>query len=209
MEGSVLWSQENYDEREEFARSVRISLLGVTPCTGVSFRPTQSTLNDDWRNWCEKVFCTIIGPVFRETCQLAAELKLREIVELDLMLGQNLGGVSAGLIKAARPFIEGKENMRGHREWRKYMLKIDSGEAPGHLPVVFALHSVLFRLPLTCALQAYAWLEWKAGHLAIGKYWQAGCAEEPPDQFLEVKKQIVRIIHPESSDGNESGLRVV
>ena len=38
------WSQSKYDEREEFARSVKISLLGVTPTNVASFRPNRDTL---------------------------------------------------------------------------------------------------------------------------------------------------------------------
>jgi hypothetical protein len=209
MEASILWSQESYSEKEEFARSVRISLLGVSPSGLGSFCPKAATLEGDWQEWCQNIFGQTIGPIFRDTYHLATELKLREIADLDVVLGEKLGHISPALIAAAHPFVGGKENMRGHCEWRKYRLKIDSGAAPGHLPVVFALHSVLFRLPLTCALQAYAWLEWKTGLITIGKYSQAGIPEDPPAQFLEVKNQIVRIIHSESTDGSKFGLRVV
>lgn len=211
MEGSILWSQSDYDEREEFARAVKISLLGVTPIAGAaSFKPRKSSVDEDWADWCDSTFERITGPVFHDTYNLAAELKLREIAAIDQKLTVQLGETSPGLIAASRPFIEGKEQMRGHREWRKYVLKLESGDAPGHLPVMFALHSAMFRLPLTLALQSYAWLEWKTGHHAIDKSRSAGYPDEPPPLFLEVKPHISRIINPpREEDDLESGLRVV
>ena len=152
----------------------------------------------------------MIGPIFRDTFHLGTNLQLREIVELDEALGANLGENSANLIAASQPFIEGKGEMRGHREWRKYILKMEADEAPGHLPVIFALHSVLFRLPLVCAMQSYAWLEWKLGHYLVEQSSLAGYPEEPPPLFLEVKPEIARILtqKPIEDEGNP-GLRVV
>lgn len=208
MEGLPTWSQSEYDESEEFARAVKVSLLGVTPAGKGSFRPSGGRIGDDWAEWCENLFSDGIGPIFRDAYHLGSQLKLREVVILDEVLATHLGVLSPDLIDAARPFMEGKENMRGHREWRKYTLKIQAGEAPGHLPVVFALHSVLFRMPLACALQAYAWLEWKMGHRAIEQLRQAGIPEDPPGIFLEVKNPIIRILSPEVKEEGLN-LRVV
>ncbi|MDF1816911.1 MAG: hypothetical protein P1V20_32220 [Verrucomicrobiales bacterium] len=208
-DNSALWSQNDYDESEEFALSVRLSLLGVSPSGPASFHPGVATLASDWRAWCDVVFREAVGPVFRETVELAPGLKLREIAVIDKALGTQIGESSARLIEASRPFIEGKDQMRGHREWSKYIRKIESGEAPGHLPVVFALHSVLFRLPLASSLQAYAWFEWKSGHNAIGKMALAGVPEDPPALFLEVKAHISQILNPPAPDESEPGLRVV
>lgn len=210
VEGSSFWSQSDYDEREEFARSVKVSLLGVSPRGVASFQPGSETIAEDWAIWRRLPFAEGIGPVLEQTYRLASALKLREVAELDHFLGEKLGAeLSRSLIDAAKPFIEGKDQMRGNREWRKYCLKLENGEAPGHLPVMFALHAVMFRLPLACALQAYAWFEWKTGHLAIGKSSQAGYAEEPPVLFLDVKQEIAQIINPGPSDEDETGLRVV
>lgn len=208
MEGLPTWSQSDYDEAEEFARAVKVSLLGVTPTGKGSFRPAIDRIGDDWAEWCDQRFAVGIGPIFRDVYHLGSQLKLREVVILDEVLATHLGVLSPDLIEASQPFMEGKENMRGHREWRKYVLKIQAGEAPGHLPVIFALHSVLFRMPLACALQAYAWLEWKMGHRGIERTRQAGFPEDPPGVFLEVKEPISRILSPRIEE-NDLNLRVV
>lgn len=207
-EGLPAWSQSEYDEAEEFARAVKVSLLGVSPTGKGSFRPSEDSIGDDWAEWCEKLFAQGIGPIFRDVYHLGSHLKLREVVILDEVLATHLGDLAPDLIEASHPFMEGKENMRGHREWRKYVLKIQAGEAPGHLPVIFALHSVLFRMPLACALQAYAWLEWKMGHRTVNRTRQAGIPEDPPALFLEVKEPIIRILSPEIEE-NDLSLRVV
>lgn len=194
---SSSWSQTDYDEREEFARNVKVSLLGVTPSTICgSFIPRgKSTVSSDWEDWCEGIFETIIGPSFTQAFQLGQRMQLREIVAFDRELVDSLGDkVSASLINAARPFMEGKEEMRGNREWIKYVEKVRADEAPGHLPILFALHSILFRMPMASALQSYAWFEWKMGHASIDISRSAGIPEAPPQEFLRVRQSIDQVL---------------
>ena len=206
MEGSARWSQWDYDEKEEFARSVRVSLLGVTPTGEASFRPSGEALVSDWENWSKTIFASTIGPFFRDAFELGTEFRLKELALLDVTLGKEIPELSGDLIAASLPFIEGKEKMRGNRDWAKYIRKIESGKAPGHLPVVFALHSVLYRLPLAGALTAYAWFEWTRGHESIGKASLAGDPDSPPSSFLTVKLYIAEIIRP---DPGSAGLRSI
>ena len=206
MDGSARWSHWHYDEQEEFARSVRVSLLGVTPAGVASFRPDEDSLVSDWETWAATIFANTIGPSFRDAFELGCEFRLRELALLDVALGKEIPDLSDDLAAASRPFIEGKEQMKGHSDWGKYVRKIESGKAPGHLPVVFALHSVLYRLPLASALAAYAWFEWMRGHESIGMLALAGEPESPPQCFLTIKPHISAIIR---SDPGGTGLHSV
>ena len=204
------WSTTDYDEREEFSRSVSIALLGVTPEGSASFVPkTETSLPSDWVSWCEDIFYEIIGPAFCATYEFGSQLKFREVAAIDEKLGLQLPAFSRNLIENSRPFIEGKEEMRGHPEWVRYVRKLESGKAPGHLPIVFAIHSILYRLPLATSLLAYAWLEWKSGYRALGLESKAGDSDDPPPVFLEAKKQIPLFINGRSGGGNAPGLRAI
>ena len=206
MEGSARWSHWQYDEQEEFARSVRVSLLGVTPEGMASFRPSPESLIGDWETWSETIFASTIGPFFRDSFELGSEFHLQELALLDATLGKEIPELSSDLMAASLPFIEGKTKIKGHPELGKYTRKIESGKAPGHLPVIFALHSVLYRLPLAGALFAYAWFEWMRGHELIGKSSLAGTPESPPNSFLIVKPHIAELLRP---DPGSAGLHAL
>lgn len=194
----------------EFAWSVRVALLGVSPNGLSSFQPSSRTLGDDWAGWLEGLFAPVLGPTIRETHLMGQEFLLREIAAIDRGLVSQLSPpCSSALMGASLPFVEGKEHMRGHREWSRYVAKLDSGEAPGHLPVIFALHSLLFRLPLTSALLAYAWLEWKSGHRSAGLAAQSGNPEFPPDLFLLIQDWIAPVISCRDGNNDNLDLRLV
>lgn len=190
-------------EGKTFATNVRVSMLGVSPIYGASFSPfSDQTLGDDWEEWCHFTFKLTLGPAIRDTIKLGESMQIQEITAIDHRLTEELGEeLSQVLIEAGLPFRQGKENMRGHREWSKYMAAIEASAAPGHLPIVFALHSVLFRMPLASALQSYCWLEWKAGHRALEQQHSAGHPEAPPALFLIAKETISKVLKPESEEG--------
>lgn len=197
------------DHSEVFSRSVRISLLGTGLQRPSSFLPDSlDALPNQWAEWCNSPFETILGPALREAINLGQSMQLRELVVIDEALKKSLADASKASIRASKPFIQSKENMRGHREWSKYIDKIDQGQAPGHLPIVFGLHAVLFKIPLAIALQTYAWAEWKAGHWAIEQSRLAGHPESPSPLFMIVTEPISRILAP-SSETDVPELRAI
>ncbi len=204
------WTKTTYDDREEFSRFISISLLGVTPEGPASFVPrTRSTLSDDWLTWCEETFRRVIGPDFCSAYDLGHHLKFREVAAIDFRMARSLPALSPCLVRASRPFVQGKHEMRGNPEWERYTRKMASGEAPGHLPVVFALHAVLYKLPLTSALLAYAWLEWKMGNRVVGQSVESARVSGPSPLFLEAKKQIPALINGTFGAGEASHLRAI
>ena len=189
-------------DSDAFSRNVKFSLLGVSPYYEASFAPfSDQTLADDWQEWCSSVFAKILGPSIRDAVILGQSMQIREIADIDRSLTNQLGDELSQILTAAgKPFTEGKENMRGHREWSKYTALIEAANAPGHLPIVFALHSVLFRMPLAAALQTYCWLEWKAGHRMVDRTVSAGYPEDPSPLFLIAKDSIAEVLQPDSDD---------
>ena len=195
IENSAGWPQGKYDEAEEFARSVRLSLIGVTPRGAATFRPAADSISLDWDTWSSTTFSQYIGPLFCEAYQLGLRFQLREIARLDAELpGMLCPEICGDLVAGAVPFVEGKDEMRCHPEWKKYQKLIKTGRAPGHLPIVFALHSVLYHLPQSCALAAYAWYEWVRGNCWAGCGDGAGKPESPPAPFMRIRPQIARLV---------------
>lgn len=141
-----------------------VSLLGVEPGPAATFRPEPlESLEDSWARWIEDWFVPHLAPAFVETFHCGSAARAGEIQAIDSLLDGALSeSMRSASLEAARAFLQGKEEMRGNREWIRFAERVESGETPGHLPVVFALQSALYHLPLTPALSSYAWFEFRS-----------------------------------------------
>ncbi|MDF1862953.1 MAG: hypothetical protein P1U87_22240 [Verrucomicrobiales bacterium] len=153
-------------DEEGFALSRFISVLGIEPVyPGTFFPGKDALLAQAWKSWTESTFLPLIVPAFIEALQNGLASRVEEICGKDRELSQNLPeDMAVRSQKAAQTFLEGKSEMKGNREWVRYAEAVESGTTPGNLPVVFALQSALFHLPLASALSAYAWFEFQSRH---------------------------------------------
>ena len=62
-------------------------------------------------------------------------------------------------------------SLRGSRSALRLRAAADRGETPGLYPVVFALQSAIYNVPVRAALVAYARLEWRAARDSHGGPW--------------------------------------
>ena len=51
----------------------------------------------------------------------------------------------------------------GHDRDERRGGRVEKGQSPGHVSVIFALQSALYHLPLASALSAYIWFEFQSG----------------------------------------------
>ena len=148
------------DESEiAFARFV--SLLGIAPRAPGTFFPAEAaSLAVAWEAWSDSYFSPIIAPAFVAAFREGMASRADELGDIDQDLQACLPDEMLVRSKVAgEPFFEGKEEMRANRVWTRYSSAVTEGRAPGNLPIVFALQSALFQLPLPSALGAYAWYE--------------------------------------------------
>lgn len=142
-----------------------ISRLGVVPGSPSTFlRDESSTLSEGWNAWLGTWFAPVLAPAFASIHRLAGEMRPDEIVAGDLAIDRALPEpLRLRSLSAARPFLDGKDEMRAHRAWSRVSARIAAGESPGHLATLFALQTALYHLPLASALAAYAWFELESG----------------------------------------------
>jgi urease accessory protein UreF len=142
-----------------------ISRLGVDSSSPGLFLPESSgSLRSEWHDWVTATLVPVLVPCFAAVHRLAGGIRPAEIARLDRELDGQLPPLPRSRsLAAARAFLEGKSGMGGHREWSRYANLVTEGSAPGHLPVVFAVQTALFHLPLASSLAAYAWFELESG----------------------------------------------
>lgn len=146
-----------------FARA--ISLLGVSPETPATFFfDERGYLPTAWQLWQDQWLGPHLAQNFVDAFHCGSDFRIHELQAIDTLLDIQLTeSVRERSKEAAIPFLEGKEEMRANREWTRFADRIASGETPGHVCVVFALQSALYRLPLASALSAYIWFEFRSG----------------------------------------------
>jgi hypothetical protein len=153
------------DDAGGFALARLISQLGVHPDTPATFVwDDRGDLTSAWTIWLEKWFVPHLTGVFVEVYRCATAFQVKEIEvadrRLDSLLTENLRARS---LKIARAFLDGKSEMRAHREWQRFVDRVGQGKSPGHTTTLFALQCALYHLPLGPALSAYAWFELESG----------------------------------------------
>lgn len=195
MSGLLHLAEDGEDERL-FSRFV--SLLGTTIVAAGTFRPVPGTdLATAWRDWVEGTFRPVLAPAFIEAFDHALAERIVELKEVDLLVEKSLSSEIAEASRAAaRGFLDGKDEMRANRGWRRYAAAIEAQEAPGHLVIVFALQAALFHLSLGAALEAYAWFEFRSRR-----------GPGVPPRADEAEQAIFAVILPEVAVavGRESG----
>jgi len=140
---------------EGFSLANFITRLGVVPGPPATFLHDEGgEIAATWRLWRETWFTPHLAPAYVDACLEAVDHRLDAALT---------GPVAERSRAASAPFLEGKAEMRAHREWRRFAEAIERGDTPGHVAVVHALQSTLYRLPPASALAAYAWFEYQAG----------------------------------------------
>lgn len=151
-------------DESEFAFARFVSLLGITPNSAGTFCPDKgASLESAWTDWAERYFSPVLAPAFVSAFRYGMESKSEEIAETDRdLVAQLPDDLAVRSREAGIPFFEGKDEMKANRVWTRYADAVEKGNSPGNLPVVFALQSALFQLPLSSALGSYAWFEFRS-----------------------------------------------
>jgi len=152
-------------DTEEVSLARAIALLGVTPeCAATFLFDDRGDLPNAWQIWQDEWLSPHLAPNFVEAYECGSQFRIDEVQAIDCMLDVNLTEqVRERSIAAGKPFLEGKAEMRGNKDWVKYSERVEKGQSPGHVSVIFALQSALYHLPLASALSAYIWFEFQSG----------------------------------------------
>lgn len=149
-------------EEQRFADCV--ATIGARdPLPGLFWPAPQAAFAAAWKSWLGGLFRSTLAPAMRRAHSHASGGRVEELAQVDRDLDAALLALSPSLAersrRASEPFFEGKAEMRGQRDWERYRRIVAEGSSPGHLPVVFAFHAALYRLPLAQTLIAYGRLE--------------------------------------------------
>jgi len=202
------------DDAGGFALARLISQLGVHPETPATFAwDDRGDLASAWSIWLENWFVPHLVGTFVEVYRHAAAFQLKEIEVADRRLDAALtDGLRVRSLKVAKAFLEGKCEMRAHREWQRFVDRVALGKAPGHTTTLFALQCSLYHLPLGPALSAYAWFELESGlpRAESGSSYRdkAGSAEEVLTVFRTALPHVAVALQgdrDETSDGSSGG----
>ncbi|MEC8826010.1 MAG: urease accessory UreF family protein [Verrucomicrobiota bacterium] len=152
-------------DAQEVSLARAIALLGVTPGSAATFLfDNRGDLPGAWQIWQDQCLEPHLGPNFVEAYECGSQFRIDEVQAIDCLLDVKLTDqVRERSIAAGKPFLEGKEEMKGNKDWVKYNERVGKGHSPGHISVIFALQSALYHLPLASALSAYIWFEFQSG----------------------------------------------
>jgi len=152
-------------ETEGFSLAHFVSHLGVTPGETATFSCKKAEdLKSDWLLWQNSLFVPHLAPAFVDAYLCGREQRINEVQAIDTMLDAKLSEpVKKRSLAAAAAFLEGKVEMRANPGWKRFSERVEKGDTPGHVAVVFALQSALYNLSLAPALTAYAWYELQSG----------------------------------------------
>ncbi len=160
------------DGMEETCRVMEIAVMGVDWAEPALFLPENSDpapRRKEWQQWLEDRFSLLLARHFSDVYAASMEMRIRRLTELDNALDGHLTAFeSQRSQRAARAFLEGESEARYLTQKRKFALRIDGGECPGHVTTVFALQAALYHLPLVSALLSYCYYEWRCGHAGFG-----------------------------------------
>lgn len=208
MADTFYFASETDADELDFASFV--VLLGIVADSSATFAPSPAgRLGPAWTLWQENWFSPVLAPAFVEVFHAASQHRINEIQSIDLSLDSRLSpSIARKSTHAAKAFLDGKSEMKGHREWIRFAEKVERGESPGHLCVLFALQSVLFHLPLAPALTSYAWFEFQSRN---GKCPFPEMTEEENVIFSSVLARIPLAVQKNREDlnGGSSQLRVI
>ena len=160
-------------------RANAIARLGAADATGPgTFFPPERAGGLDFEaafeDWRTTLFLPWLGPRFIAVHLAAARMESERILEIDREIDTHLSPPARQRsLEAARPFLEGRTEIRSQPQWVKFLQAAEREQTPGHLPTIFSLQAALFHLPLLPALTAYMNLEGANGLAAMagGKRW--------------------------------------
>lgn len=160
-------------------RANAIARLGATDATGPgTFFPAERAGGLDFEaafeDWRTTLFLPWLGPRFIAVHLAAARMETERIQEIDREIDTHLSPAARQRsLEAARPFLEGRTEIRSQPQWVKFLQAAEQGRTPGHLPTIFSLQAALFHLPLLPAMTAYVNLEGANGLAAMagGERW--------------------------------------
>ncbi|MEM7601560.1 MAG: hypothetical protein AAF357_09115 [Verrucomicrobiota bacterium] len=166
-----------------------ISLLGIELKHRSTFSPAPGApLDHAWSVWQETLFLPHFAPAFVQAFNATSTLQIDEAVKADLKIDAALpAAIRQSSLLAGRPFLEGKSEMRGHREWIRFAERVEQGQSPGHVCVLFAAQSALYHLPLPAAVSAFACFEFQARHATFP-------FKEMPEDEKQVFSTILKLI---------------
>lgn len=196
------------DELEGLALARLVSRLGVdcnAPVTFVS--DGRGDPASAWEIWLKTWFAPVLAPAFVVIHRLAGEFRPEEIAARDLELDRALGNSQrTRSLAGAAGFLDGKSEMRAHREWSRFAERVADGRTPGHALTLFALQASLFHLPLAPALGAYAWFELESGLPRNGFRDRAGTGTEALALFARALPHVRVALAGERGDFGEGTL---
>lgn len=197
-------------DSDGFDLSQFVSLLGIEPRTSGTFFPASGApLGSAWEIWQETLFLPVLLPVFLEVHAAISMQQTERAIECDKALDALLPPTMQGRSKEAGiPFLEGKTEMRGNREWTQFSERVLANESPGHLAVLFAAQTALYHLALPAALAAYADFEFRSRE---EKFPFAELSEEETKIFETVLPRIPLALRSNSRETGEGEgmLRVI
>lgn len=161
------------DDAREQGLADAISRLGATDAlaAGTFFPPERLgslTFAAAWADWLERDFEVWLGRRFVEVYHCVGRMAGERIIEIDHEIDGRLEDRARVRGRAsAKPWLEGREEVRRQPQWVKYLRAQAAGETPGQITVIFALQSALFHLPLLPALTAYVHWEGVNGLAAM------------------------------------------
>ena len=205
MQDSI-YVAEGVNAHGETTRAIEISLLGIDPREPSTFLPDKgSDFALSWKKWIDKWFVPILAPRFVEIYEFASNYKINEAALVNQDLDEKLTDpLRTRSLKATTCFLEGKSDMKHHREWSRFSSKIEENQTPGHVLSLVALQTVLYHLGAIPALTAYAWFEFQSGLTGAG----IENAKENTDVFMEIEPHLQLAVPREIGDddsGNGKG----
>lgn len=190
LTSEAIYESELGDDRE-FARAIRVCLMGTTRFPAVTFQP-QSTSEDqfleDWKSWHKRVFMKCLAPHLVRCHQAICVNQVDEVIEADCALDQVLGEATDGedaLDRSASAgsvlygTIDGARHVQQIVRFRKAVME---QQIPGHFATVLAVEAALFHVPLMHVLPACLFAEWRGGLAnesspSIGQFIEAAAEE--------------------------------
>jgi hypothetical protein len=139
--------------------------LSFAPAAGAHFAGV-------WSHWVEHVY----GAQLLETMRAVMAATRLDHTRDPLVLDAELASFFAPdtvlrLRRAGHAMLHRMDGMRGSRSALRLRAAADRGESPGLYPIVFALQSAIYNVPVRAALVAYARLEWRAARDSHGGPW--------------------------------------
>jgi hypothetical protein len=165
----------------EFCEVVNRCNSGSELSGALHWQPVGENCLESWDRWLGSCFRPCLLPHLSKVFFFAVQQQVREIIALDLALGQSLDRVVRERSVEAGQSLLLKAPPRGDRTVARLQLAIGSGAAAGHYPTLFACRAAAFAIPARLVFLSYCWqeLSWSPAR------------EQSPDDFLSAAAKTV------------------